>query len=30
MLGTDVAYAALHVISFCSVYSTDDEDNLVP
>lgn len=30
MLATDVAYTALHLISFCSIYSTDEEYNLVP
>lgn len=30
MLATDIAYGALHIISFASVYSTDDEYNLTP
>jgi hypothetical protein len=30
MLAADVAYAALHVVTFTATYSTDDEYNFVP
>lgn len=30
MLATDVAYAALHIVSFTAVYSSDEEYNLTP